>query len=512
MAKFGKKNRKLRRTIRRTVGALCMITAIVVAAIPFPDAEAGTNRVSQEGLPYQYEYDASGSLFISPSTYLNIDTITFSDSDVNNKIDKENLGGEERTAYTISKVGGNWQMDWQYKYNSESVGKDGYITKYNNQYQVDEIDLKYRVYSDYLYLNQADTEQFYTATDKTVQVNMENCNKKNVDVPTLSHQYELNGDQCTMDSVLDLTKSDAYTFYTNYFKTEYEQYKNAYELYLKDGTQNNKPEPLVRTYRDVYPSDVQQLQFLCDEILGYGTAMTLKFVDKRTYDSEGNSSWEKIYVPCLNEIPKEGNSVPIGGSTYYCDENGFLANSFGTIRGIAKNAFKDITNVRTLTMAPEISFIGNSAFENSFVQSVTFPMGSVIGNKAFKNCTRLREITIPNGIKEIGTEAFYGTLLSNLTLPDSIQVIGPGAFAKCGQLESIQFEGQSTGKNIGDCAFYDCLKLNNVDFGESNILSLGDCCFAVSQVVTGTLSEFNFPNKIESGDKIGHYVLGNRPN
>ena len=36
-----KTNRRLRKSVRRTLGALCMMTAIIVAAIPFPDSAAG---------------------------------------------------------------------------------------------------------------------------------------------------------------------------------------------------------------------------------------------------------------------------------------------------------------------------------------------------------------------------------------------------------------------------------------------------------------------------------------
>ena len=44
MARRKKKNYRLRKSVRRTLGALFMISAIIVAAIPFPDA-AATNGV-----------------------------------------------------------------------------------------------------------------------------------------------------------------------------------------------------------------------------------------------------------------------------------------------------------------------------------------------------------------------------------------------------------------------------------------------------------------------------------
>ena len=133
MAKSVKKktNRRLKRSVRRTLGALCMITSIIVATIPFPDAAA---EPIAETIPYSYYSGAAP------------------------KIDIENpdiSGMTKGTAYTISKPSsGNWQMDWQFEYHATSAGSDGFISKYNSQYQVDEIDLQYRVYSDYINISE----------------------------------------------------------------------------------------------------------------------------------------------------------------------------------------------------------------------------------------------------------------------------------------------------------------------------------------------------------------------
>ena len=59
MAKSVKKkaNRRLKRSVRRTLGALCMMTAIIVAAIPFPDAAAANgDPVGQADTGYPYSY------------------------------------------------------------------------------------------------------------------------------------------------------------------------------------------------------------------------------------------------------------------------------------------------------------------------------------------------------------------------------------------------------------------------------------------------------------------------
>ena len=519
MAKSKRKNRRLRRTVRRTVGALCMITAIIVAAIPFPDAQAGNPEPvpGANGLPYEYD----NSLV----------DIKFDNQDVQNNIDKK-FEDNIRTAYTISNVSNNWQLDWQFKYSSAKDGADGYITKYNNQYQVNEIKLKYRVFSDYLYIAQSNYEQFFTSPEEDVDITDSNGKNNDVDqssvdlvksVKSLGHEYILDGDKCMEGGSLDLSKSDAYDFYANSedatIKKEYEDYRAAYEKYLTDQANPEavavKPDALKHTYKDIYPANAQ-MQFLCSQIFGKTIPLSLQFVDKRVYESGEESDatgWEKVYVPYLTEIPDHENTITSEeGHTYYFDENGFLANKFNTIRGIAKEAFKGVQNVVTLEMDDQISFIGNSAFEDSFVQSVALPMGTVIGNRAFKNCARLNTVVIPEGVQEIGTEAFYGTSLTDVTIPDSVKKIGPGVFANCGQLTDVQFDGHAAEKAIQDFAFYDCLKLNSVKFGESNITSMGKCAFAVSKVENGNLTDFTFPDNIVDANNIGDYLLGGRSN
>ena len=60
-----RKNRRMKRAVRRTFGALFMASAIIVAAIPFPDAAA----VGEEGIVIQADevvnYDYS---YINPGT------------------------------------------------------------------------------------------------------------------------------------------------------------------------------------------------------------------------------------------------------------------------------------------------------------------------------------------------------------------------------------------------------------------------------------------------------------
>lgn len=514
-----KTNRRLKKSVRRTLGALCMMTAIIVAAIPFPDA-AAADEVGGEGIMTT----ASTEDIVLKYDESKIQDVEFTND--NDKVDVDYYNATTNgTAYTIANMDGDWQMDWQFRYYKGAT--DGYITKYNNQYQQPQVELNYRVFSDYLNITKADYDKYTQSTDKELAMNAIKVYAGDTPIPnlpaqtvkTLGYEYVLDADDAKAikdetNHTVDLTKVDSYKFYTDYYggeNGEYEKYKNAYEDYMSDRVNNKKPEPLRKTYADVYPDREDQIQFFCDQVFGtdgQATGLELKFVDKRKYDENNeHAGWDKIYVPKLKTVPTEGSQV--GG--YYCDKFGFLANEFHTISGIAKNAFKGVTEVETLKMAEQISFIGNSAFEDSFVQAVILPMNSVIGNQAFKNCGKLVSVTIPEGVQEIGAEAFYGTSIREITIADSIKTIGDGAFANCGNLQTVTFVGSSaTEKTIGDYCFHDCLALNNVDFGVSRIVSMGDLAFAVSKATTGNLTDFVFSDYVASASNMGNYLFGGR--
>ena len=98
-----KKNLKLRRQIRKTVGALFMVSAIVVAAIPVPDIEAEALKVDS----------------VSDTR----DTLDYE----NNIGDDLNLGGTglldqgndttDKVSYVVRELSnGSWSLNWQFKY------------------------------------------------------------------------------------------------------------------------------------------------------------------------------------------------------------------------------------------------------------------------------------------------------------------------------------------------------------------------------------------------------------
>lgn len=113
-----------------------------------------------------------------------------------------------------------------------------------------------------------------------------------------------------------------------------------------------------------------------------------------------------------------------------------------------------------------VKSISEDAFAHKNFTSVSIPNTvTLIGPGAFKYCKNLTSISIPNSVKYIGGNAFGDSGLTALTLPPSVISIGSGAFQCCYQLKTITIP--SSVKFIDDGAFYDCTSLRSISLPSS---------------------------------------------
>ena len=111
-----------------------------------------------------------------------------------------------------------------------------------------------------------------------------------------------------------------------------------------------------------------------------------------------------------------------------------------------------------------VETIGNTAFQNSAVTSVTIPDSvTAIYSGAFANCSQLTNISIPNSVTFIGFSTFeHCTSLKSITLPSSLSSISEALFFGCSQLTTIHIPVSVT--SIGNNAFADCPSLMTVTY------------------------------------------------
>lgn len=513
-----KKNYRLRKSVRRTLGALFMMSAIIVAAIPFPDAAATSGVISTGGSGTSVTVDPLDSyaygVAADKSDY---DTAINAGIDLKGpEITDANIQkGVIKSAVTMRYTDENvWQYEEQYKYylldsNNQAIETSGatsnngaVILQYNNDYSVKTIKLSSTINSG----------SYVKVTDQ--QFN----DYFNTSMEAKKQQLKYNQRSDTA-----VTEKFAY-----YFPDKYETFKKnvaSYEEYLTASDQNDpkytiKTEDQVTVTADPTTTDLKsgtEGEFFCDyaikTISGYESInlfnKNFEMIKVEDPTAESNKIVTR-YIAKAKDLENAKNEAGLR-----IDSNGFLYTSTSsdtyTLRGIAEGAFSGITNAMTLELPESIKYIGDEAFMDSFVTRIDITNVESIGNRAFKS-SRLEEAVMSTQTKNIGTEAFSNTLLTTIQLPHSILKIGKGAFANNKYLTNVVFSSNmTTAMEVCDYAFYDCVNLGPQLLGSIELASMGKAAFAVSNGEgSNVCTRFEFPNSITMGEDIGDHVLAGR--
>jgi hypothetical protein len=136
-----------------------------------------------------------------------------------------------------------------------------------------------------------------------------------------------------------------------------------------------------------------------------------------------------------------------------------------TVISIGDLAFRNYTNLTSITIPDSITSIGNYAFYAcTNLENVTIPDSvTSMGDCAFYECTNLENITIGNSVTNLGKYIFQMcTSLTNIIIPDSVISIGLGAFYKCDNLANVTIGKGVT--SIGEGVFSGCNNLESIVF------------------------------------------------
>ena len=149
-------------------------------------------------------------------------------------------------------------------------------------------------------------------------------------------------------------------------------------------------------------------------------------------------------------------TVAAATNTFYFDE------TTGTITKYVES--DTVVVIPSKINGVPVETIGNTAFQNSAVTSVTIPDSvTAIYSGAFANCSQLTNISIPNSVTFIGFSTFeHCTSLKSITLPSSLRSISEALFFGCSQLTTIHIPVSVT--SIGNNAFADCPSLMTVTY------------------------------------------------
>ena len=170
---------------------------------------------------------------------------------------------------------------------------------------------------------------------------------------------------------------------------------------------------------------------------------------------------------------------------------------------IDEGAFRDYSQLTSVTIGSSVTSIGNYAFYNctGLAGELVVPDSvETIGDFAFYNCNKLTSVTIGSGVETIGDYAFFSCKnFTSVTIGSSVTSIGSYAFYNCTSLTGALVIPDSV-ERIGRNAFYSCKKLTSVTIG-SNVTSIGDYAFCKC---TGLTRELVIPDSVET---IGTYAF-----
>lgn len=160
------------------------------------------------------------------------------------------------------------------------------------------------------------------------------------------------------------------------------------------------------------------------------------------------------------------------------------------VMGVGDYAFANC-GLTSVTFGNGLGCLGNYAFANcGNLKSVNFDLSSsvsVLGSHCFYNCTSLPSINIPGNVQKMGDSAFEGCLnLTSIRMihdshSGSLSALGQSVFKDCKALTSIEFPYTFSGA-VDVSEFQGCTSLSYIKTRENSSFTLKD----------GDLSTFGF--------------------
>ncbi len=464
-------NRKLKRTIRKTLSAVFMITALIVAAIPVQNnveaSSPGTGGTVSGNTESEIPAVGDGVT----REYVENEKIKFEVNLQNGDIDGLD------SAFDIVNVGGTYYLQEIYKVGTFKLGNQIYNTlaAYNKSFMA--------------------------------------SNNNEVTIPgsvvTSYGQFEFDMEEVQkiyMDPATHIPNTDADALQERYNK-----------LYPSNIIRAGDPDTGEGA---VYDIDIRNEDLAAEPL---ATNVKKVVLDIYACQQQGAVASGKADAPCRAQevaMIQEGADDKIVYVAYNPVKGEFYADKTRTLRAIADDAFgknaypgdSNVIQLNKLVLPDTIAYIGNNSFEGcSGIRSFELT-GTVtnIGCQAFKGCTSMQSIKI-NNLQKIGAEAFADcNSLGSITFPSTLDEIGQGAFYNCTSLKTVDMSQITGGVIIDDFAFYDCTDLNSFNFG-STVSSIGKGCFAVTdnKPINGSWTKIQLA---DSASELGDAMFDGRTN
>ena len=212
--------------------------------------------------------------------------------------------------------------------------------------------------------------------------------------------------------------------------------------------------------------------------------------------------WTFEYCEGITQFTAPANLTTIPtGLLYTCPNLERATLATGTTR-INSQAFQNCPKLAAINLSSQTSltYIGNSAFQNTGFTTVTVPNSITdMGYSAFRECKELVSINVPTGMDYVPYDyVCYCPKFTTVTMHNGIRRVGHNAFLGCPLLQSITLNDQIT--TIEYDAFNGCTSLVLTKLPAA-LTSIGQSAFKNTTSITGTLT---IPDGVTS---IGSYAF-----
>lgn len=459
-----KTNRRLKKTVRKTMGTLFLISAIVVAAIPTEGLRAETDIATQAAHTHNATH-TSGSAKYKVSIRKDAAEKTAdlkSGSDVPTMDSLIPIVPTGTTIYTTSTNddGSNYQFAYMsvngvwsailLGYNKDNTLPNNTLTIPNKVNAYIQPTGNLGTGNGYVAANLTGEPLYYEATTEHTRM-----------VDDLSKpRYEADGRTPLLDaSGQQVYEQKEETYKTGEIKPCYatdDAWKNLdiltqfyyYSAGANGSSVNNAEDgngnPAV--YADYAIASDSAHQWIKDA--------EVKYIGNQYLDS----AFDSVTNTYKWSVPADGGYI--------------------TAATASKGIFAQAGNIGTLIIGEDLVGIGNYAFyECTGLNDVEFGNGiTVIGNYAFAGCGSMRAVSIPEkcNLGQIGDHAFYNCVnLTSFKVPINVKYIGDYAFAECRFLSDFEMCNSGAGTSasnlheLGWNVFENCETLSSLTFPES---------------------------------------------
>lgn len=458
-----KKNRRLKRQIRKTVGALLMVSAITVAAIPVQDVRADNddiityadtpgdkiqvlNYTSSEMNAYETLKNTTGADLSSITDFLQ-SGVPYVD--------------ENATIYTT----GDGMFQFAYIRPSATATNEVAVILGSNVEGLPEGNLKIPAMVDaYKKYTANQTGTGYCAVNRKGEFLYYMDSAQEIDSTTKSGVYLVPG--AAADGII---VADPLTTFDSHMKpagqNEDGTNKYVYRIQVDSGEKDEDGKPIMKDYDyEVIPKMVDSMSPCYYNYRG----KWIEQQDNQLYYWNGTGAVDFTSISSFNLCTEEEYQRIHNAEVQYIGRQYLVPNtgtSGSTQTGAGQSEWK-IGGLVTEANPGKGVFAGKGQIVNLTIETVQTEDGLKgnllgIGDYAFYGCSGLKAIKLENGLNTIGNGVFEQCVnMENcdLSLFSQLSVIGKRAFSNCKKLSSIVIPVNV--RAIGDYCFEGCASEN----------------------------------------------------